>query len=190
METRIDLALVTAKAPLRALADVILSWPEGEITIRRCAVFEKPGEPPWANLPRLPVDKDGKRIYVPLIEMQRNLKQRVLDAVLDAYRKKVICATTSSPGGAAQECGATSVGPDDPTTADGSGHQGPLTAGAGGKGSARRLGSKRREGPPSAALLNLRSSRGVCDEPHTTPTSSARRMHLGAEQKRRMRNGR
>jgi hypothetical protein len=136
----VELGLVNAKAPLRALADVILSWPEGEITIRRFAVFEKPGEPPWAILPRLPVDKDGKRIYVPLIEMQRNLKQRVLDAVLDAYRKKVIRATTSSPGGAAQECGATSVGPDDPTTADGSGHQGPLTAGAGGKGPAGQLG--------------------------------------------------
>jgi hypothetical protein len=140
METRIDLALVTAKAPLRALADVILSWPEGEITIRRCAVFEKPGEPPWANLPRLPVDKDGKRIYVPLIEMQRKLKQRVLDAVLDEYSKKVTRATTSSPGGAAHECGATSVGPDDPTTAYGSGHQGPLTAGAGDKGPAGELG--------------------------------------------------
>jgi hypothetical protein len=139
-EMKIDLALVTAKAPLRALADVILSCSEGGITIRRCAVFEKPGEPPWANLPRLPVDKDGKRIYVPLIEMQRDLKKRVLDAVLDAYRKKVIRATTSSPGGSAHECGATSVGPDDPTTAYGSGHQGPLTAGAGGKGPAGELG--------------------------------------------------
>jgi hypothetical protein len=45
-----------------------------------------------------------------------------------------------SPGGAANECGATSVGPDDPTTAYGSGHQGPLTAGAGGKGPAGPLG--------------------------------------------------
>jgi len=136
MQVRVNLALVDAKRPLRALADVVLSWPDGEITIRRCAVFEKPGEPPWANLPRLPLDKNGKRIYVPLIEMQHNLKQRVLDVVLDVYRKKVISATTSSPGGAAQECGATSVGPDDPTTAYGSGHQGPLTAGAGDKGPA------------------------------------------------------
>jgi hypothetical protein len=133
----VQLGLVNAKAPLRALADVILCWPEGEITIRRCAVFEKPGEPPWANLPRLPVDKDGKRVYMALIEMQRNLKQRVLDAVLEAYRMKV--ATTSSPGGSAQKCGATSVGPDDPTTADGSSHQGPLTAGAGDRGPAEQL---------------------------------------------------
>ena len=137
METRIDLALVSAKAPLRALADVVLSWPDGEITIRRCAVFEKPGDPPWAKLPSLPVDKDGKRVYLPLIDMQSNLKRRVLDAVLEAYRTKV--ARTSSPGGSAQKCGATSVGPDDPTTAYGSSHQGALTAGAGDRGPAEKL---------------------------------------------------
>jgi len=138
IQINVDLANIFAKPPLKALADVKLTFPEGEITIRRCAVFEKPGEPPWAKLPSLPIDRDGKRVYVPLIEMQRNLKQGVLDAVLEAYRKKV--ATTSSPGGSAKKCGATSVGPDDPTTADGSSHQGPLTAGAGDRGPAEQVG--------------------------------------------------
>jgi hypothetical protein len=136
-EIKVQLATVRAKSPLCALADVIVTWPDGEITIRRCAVFEKPGEPPWAKLPSLPVDKDGKRIYLSLIEMQSNLKRRVLDAVLGAYRTKV--AATSSPGGSAQQSGATSVGPDDPTTADGSSHQGALTAGAGDRGPAEQL---------------------------------------------------
>ncbi|MGI0133589.1 MAG: hypothetical protein ACREBW_01350 [Candidatus Micrarchaeaceae archaeon] len=88
IDIRVDLAIVNAKAPLRALADVALRWSDGEITIRRCAVFEKAGQPPWANLPRLPIEKNGKRIYAPLIELQAALKKRVLDAVLAEYRRK------------------------------------------------------------------------------------------------------
>ena len=88
-EIKVHLALIDAKLPLRALADVVLRWSDAEITIRRCAVFEKPGVPPWANLPRLPIEKNGKRQYVPLLDLPRELKQRVLDAVLDEYRRKI-----------------------------------------------------------------------------------------------------
>lgn len=88
MEIEVNLALVNAKAPLRALADVLLRWSDGELTIRRCAVFQRPGEPPWANLPRLPIDKNGKRQFVPLIDLPRELRERVLDAVLAEYRMK------------------------------------------------------------------------------------------------------
>jgi hypothetical protein len=88
-EIKVDLALVTAKLPLRALADVVLRCADGEVTIRRCAVFEKPGARPWANLPRLPIEKNGNRQFVPLLDISRELKQRVLDAVLDEYRRKI-----------------------------------------------------------------------------------------------------
>ena len=90
METEIlvELALVSAKPPLRALADVTLRWSDGELTIRRCAVFEKPGQPPWASLPRLAIEKNGKREFVPLIDLPRELKRRVLDAVLSEYRSR------------------------------------------------------------------------------------------------------
>jgi hypothetical protein len=88
-EIHVELATVTAKPPLRALADVTLRWPEGELTIRRCAVFEKSGEPAWATLPRLPIEKYGKRHFVPLIDVPRDLRKRVLDAVLNEYRRKI-----------------------------------------------------------------------------------------------------
>jgi hypothetical protein len=39
---KVDLVIVVAKAPLYALADVTLRCIESEITIRRCAAFEKP----------------------------------------------------------------------------------------------------------------------------------------------------
>jgi hypothetical protein len=86
---KVDLALVQAKLPLRGLADVTLEWNGEELTIRRCAVFEKRDTPPWANLPRLPIEKNGKRQFVPLVDLSRDLKRRVLDAVLDEYRRKI-----------------------------------------------------------------------------------------------------
>jgi hypothetical protein len=86
---RIELSLVKARPPLCALADVLLQWDTGELTIRRCAVFKKDGEPPWASLPRLPIEKDGKKTYAPLLDLPRDLKQRVLDGVLAEYRRKL-----------------------------------------------------------------------------------------------------
>jgi hypothetical protein len=88
-EIRVELSIIAAKLPLRALADVGLRWDGGELTIRRCPVFEKEGEPAWANLPRLPVEKDGKKQYFPLIDLPRELRERVLDALLAEYRRKL-----------------------------------------------------------------------------------------------------
>jgi hypothetical protein len=89
IEIKVELALVQAKLPLRGLADVVLEWNGEELTIRRCAVFEKEGQSPWASLPRLPIEKNGTKTYVPLIDLPRELKQRVLDAVLEEYRRKI-----------------------------------------------------------------------------------------------------
>ena len=84
-----DLALVSGRKPLRALADVTINWEEELLTVRRCAVFQKPGEPPWAKLPQIPIEKNGKKQYVALIDLSRDLKRRVLEMILDEYRKKV-----------------------------------------------------------------------------------------------------
>ena len=84
---RVQLALVNAKPPLRALADVILSIADGELRIRRCAVFKKPGEPPWVALPCLPIAKNGAKTYLSLVELPNELKQRVFEAVMDEFRK-------------------------------------------------------------------------------------------------------
>jgi hypothetical protein len=88
-EIKVELALINAKLPLRALADVILRWSGGELTLRRCAVFEKPGAAAWATFPQLPIEKNGKRQFVPLVDLTRDLRRRVLDAVLAEYRRKI-----------------------------------------------------------------------------------------------------
>ncbi len=89
METQISvsLAILNARPPLKALADVTFLWPEGQLTVRRFAVFEKEGEPPWASVPRLCLEKDDRKTYVPLIDLPTGLKRRVLKAVLDEYRR-------------------------------------------------------------------------------------------------------
>ena len=84
---RVQLALVNAKPPLRALADVILFWEGEEFTIRRCAVFKKSGEPPWVSLPSLPIQKNGAKTYLSLVELPRELKRRVFEAVMTEYQK-------------------------------------------------------------------------------------------------------
>jgi hypothetical protein len=89
IEIKVDLSIVNAKPPLRALADVTLHFEDGLITLRRCTVFHKEGQPPWANLPSFPVEKNGKRVYVLLVELPRDLKKKVLEALLDQYRKVV-----------------------------------------------------------------------------------------------------
>ena len=89
IEITVNLAIVNARAPLRALADVTVRGADIQVTIRRCAVFQKSGEPPWANLPRLSVEKNGTKQFVPLIDFPRELRERVLDSVLVEYRRKL-----------------------------------------------------------------------------------------------------
>jgi hypothetical protein len=86
IEIRIELSLVNARLPLAALADVTLSYDSEHILIRRCAVFEKSGEPPWASFPRLHIERNGTKSLVPLIEMSGGLKRRLLAAILVEYR--------------------------------------------------------------------------------------------------------
>jgi hypothetical protein len=88
MEIKVNLGLVTGKAPLKALADVELFTNDGNITIRRCAVFQKPGMPAWSSLPRIPVERNGKKTFVVLIELPSDWKRRVLGRLLDEYREK------------------------------------------------------------------------------------------------------
>ena len=89
METQINvsLAILNARPPLKALADVTFLWPEGQLTVRRFAVFEREGEPPWASVPRLQVERNGKKEYIPLLDLPGDLKRRTLDAVLAEYRR-------------------------------------------------------------------------------------------------------
>ena len=90
METqiRVELAYVHASPPLRALCDVTLAWQRGEVTIRRCAMYEKKGEPPWVSFPRLPIQRGGQKTLATIIDLPAELRKRVFAAILDEYRRK------------------------------------------------------------------------------------------------------
>jgi hypothetical protein len=84
---KINLTLVNASSPLKALADVTLSWEGQVLRIRRCCVFERSGSPPWANFPTIGVKEDGKKKFLLLIDLSPELKKRVLMGLLAEYRK-------------------------------------------------------------------------------------------------------
>jgi hypothetical protein len=50
-------------------------------------VFDKPGQPAWVSLPRLLVEKQGKKNFEPLIELPRELRERVFGSILAEYRR-------------------------------------------------------------------------------------------------------
>jgi hypothetical protein len=87
VEIEVKLGLVNAKPPLKALADVLLRCGHAEITIRRCAVFQRGSETAWTSLPRLPIEKLGKKQFLELIDLPPKLKQEVSRAILTAYEK-------------------------------------------------------------------------------------------------------
>ena len=89
MQIRVQLARINASPPLRKhCLNVTLLWQGGEVTIRRCAVFEKRGEPPWVSFPRLPIQRDGQNAFATIIDLPAELRKRVFAAVLDEYRRK------------------------------------------------------------------------------------------------------
>jgi hypothetical protein len=87
-QIKIEMTLVSARPPLRALADVTLKILDEQIVLKRCPIFQKDGQPPWASLPSFPLEKNGKRTYVVPIELLGELKKRVLDELIVEYQKK------------------------------------------------------------------------------------------------------
>jgi hypothetical protein len=88
IDLQIDLALVSAKKPLVALADVTIEIDDVRMTIRRCAVFEKEGRPPWASLPRIPIDKNGTRTCANLFDISTDLRRQILGKILEDFAAK------------------------------------------------------------------------------------------------------
>jgi hypothetical protein len=114
IEIKIDLARINAKPPLRALADVTLTFSEGEVTLRRCAIFQKDGQPPWANLPSFPIEKNGKRAYAVFIDLPHELKKKVTSALLEEYARKVDLFPPQVPLASRATSAGSVGGPDNP----------------------------------------------------------------------------
>lgn len=75
------------RGQLKAFADVTLTTPLGEITLRGFRVVQKDEQPAWVALPTSSYTKDGKIVNSPLLEVTRNLKRQLTDAVLAEYHK-------------------------------------------------------------------------------------------------------
>jgi DNA-binding cell septation regulator SpoVG len=78
---------IMERGQLKAFADVTLTTPHVEITLRGFRVVQKDEQPAWVALPSSSYTKDGKIVNSPLLEVSRNLKRQITDAVLAEYHK-------------------------------------------------------------------------------------------------------
>jgi hypothetical protein len=69
---------------LKAIADLILIFPNGQLIVKGFFVFEQPGKPAWVGFPQKSGKTPGK--YFPVIEADGELHGEIAAAVLDAYK--------------------------------------------------------------------------------------------------------
>ena len=79
---RADNFKIIDRGSLLAFFTVVL----GAIRIHSCGVFQRPDGTVWVSLPRREwTDPDGNRHFFPLVELPRNLRQRIEETVQEAW---------------------------------------------------------------------------------------------------------
>ena len=77
--TRVD------RGNLKALADIDFG---NGLTAKGFRIVQQGRQPPWVSLPvRAWTEQGGERMFSPLVEMVPALKQQVIRAILDEWRK-------------------------------------------------------------------------------------------------------
>ena len=72
---------VKNKGNLRAMADVRI----GRMLIRGCRVVQEEGKSPWVSLPVISWEENGETRYKTVLELPRDWKNAISDAVLKAW---------------------------------------------------------------------------------------------------------
>jgi len=72
---------------LKAFADVTITTPLGEITVRGFRVVQDGAAAPWVAFPTTSYMKAGARINKQIVEVGRSLKAQVVEAILAAFRQ-------------------------------------------------------------------------------------------------------
>jgi DNA-binding cell septation regulator SpoVG len=70
---------------LRAFADVTITAPVGDITIKGFRVVCEDGKQPWVGMPQSTYTKDGELVKRPVLEMSPRVKRQLAAAVLAEF---------------------------------------------------------------------------------------------------------
>ena len=70
------------KGALQAFVDVEI----GEVHIKGFRVVQQPGQSAWVSVPQTEQVKNGTKRYFSLIELPNDLKRKVQDVVLEAWK--------------------------------------------------------------------------------------------------------
>ena len=72
---------------IKANADVLLEFDEGEVTIKGLKVIHQNGKPAWVAMPSNSYkDRSGEFKNFQIVEFSRKLKERICTEVLEKYK--------------------------------------------------------------------------------------------------------
>lgn len=75
------------RGSLKAFADVTISSPLGEITVKSFRVIQKDEQAPWVGFPTSSyTNKDGRTVNNQIIETSKVLKRKLTDLILAEYK--------------------------------------------------------------------------------------------------------
>ncbi len=82
-----ELKLLEGTSSIKALADLTVGLPSGDLTIRGLRVIHQPSKEAWVAFPQSSYVKDGKQINKDILILSRSLRKEVCDLVLTEYER-------------------------------------------------------------------------------------------------------
>jgi DNA-binding cell septation regulator SpoVG len=79
----VEMRRSTKPGRTKAYADVLLSFPDGELRLIGFGIVEQPGKSPWVGFP----ENHGQNKYFPVVEAEGRIRDAIIKAILSAYRE-------------------------------------------------------------------------------------------------------
>ena len=67
----------------KGYADVVLSFPDGELRLIGFGIIKQPGKSVWIGFP----ENHGQNKYFPVVEAKGRIRDAIIKAILAVYRK-------------------------------------------------------------------------------------------------------
>jgi hypothetical protein len=88
-DIKIAFDLFDGSSSLKAFAHLTIPTSFGEITVKRFKVFEKDDEDYWVALPSESFTKNGKRIFIPHVDMPKHIQRELGKKIISEYKSKI-----------------------------------------------------------------------------------------------------